>query len=71
MSTWTQERARVASLSRSRPTDDPELIAARQSLKALKLEEHVRRVVSEAPPLTAEQSSRIAVLLNPAAGDAA
>ncbi|MFF5020324.1 hypothetical protein [Micrococcus luteus] len=62
---WTAERARVASLSRSRSADDPELIAARQSLKAMKLEEYVARVVAEAPPLTDAQCDRIAALLRP------
>lgn len=65
---WTRERAKVASWSRNRPADDPELIEARQNLKALKLEEYVSKVVSEAPPLTTEQADRIAALLRPAGG---
>ncbi len=60
---WTQERARVASLTRSRTADDPDLIAAKRNLCALRLEDHVRKVVSEAPPLTDEQRERIASLL--------
>lgn len=67
MSTWTAERARLASLTRSRSADDPDLIDARRSLKALRLEEHVARIVAEAPPLTAEQRDRIAALLRPSA----
>lgn len=67
---WTHQRAKVASLSRSRPANDPELITARQNLKALKLEEYVLKVVSEAPPLTSEQADRIASLLRPAGGGA-
>ncbi|OCB25013.1 hypothetical protein A5674_22185 [Mycobacterium malmoense] len=63
MSTVNHERARIASLTRSRQPDDPELVAARQNLKALRLEEHVRRVVAEAPPLTDEQRDRIAAIL--------
>lgn len=66
MSTWTTERARIASLSRIRSADDPELIEARQNLKALKLAEYVTRVVSEAPPLTDEQLERVSALLRPA-----
>lgn len=62
------ERGRVGALSRSRQPNDPELIAARRNLKALKLEEHIRRVIAEAPPLTDEQRQRIAGLLR--AGDA-
>jgi hypothetical protein len=67
VSTWTAERARLASLTRSRSADDPDLIDARRRLKALRLEEHVARVVAEAPPLTAEQRDRIAALLRPSA----
>lgn len=63
MSTWTSERARVASLSRSRKPNDPELVDARRNLRALRLEEHVTRVVAEAPPFTDEQRERIAALL--------
>ncbi|WP_193048194.1 hypothetical protein [Mycolicibacterium baixiangningiae] len=57
------QRGRVAALTRSRPADDPELVEAKRNLKALSLEEYVRRVVSEAPPLTDEQRDRIAALL--------
>lgn len=62
---WTHERAKVASLSRSRPANDPELVAARRNLKAIRLEEYVEKVVAEAPPLTDEQRDRIATLLRP------
>lgn len=65
---WTTERARVASLTRSRTTDDPELVRARQNLKAAKVEEYIARVVAEAPALTPEQRDRIASLLRPAGG---
>lgn len=60
---WTSERARIASLSRSRSADDPELVKARLNLKAAKLEEYVARVVAEAPALSTEQLNRVAVLL--------
>jgi len=69
MSSKFHERARVASLSRSRTSDDPELVAARQNLKALRLEEYVLKVVAEAPPLTPETRDRIAAILR--GGDAA
>lgn len=64
------KRAKVAALSRSRSKDDPELVTARQDLAASKLAQYVEKVVAEAPPLTAEQSDRIAALLRPAGGDA-
>ncbi|GAA3680820.1 hypothetical protein GCM10022376_20030 [Yimella lutea] len=60
---WTTERARVASLSRSRPADDPDLAAARRNLRAEKLAEHIAKVVAQAPPLTPEQRDRLVVLL--------
>jgi len=60
---WTAERARVASLTRSRPADDPDLLAARQRLRTDRLAQHVARVVADAPPLTPEQRDRIASAL--------
>jgi hypothetical protein len=68
---WQQDRARVASLSRSRTTDDPDLIAAKQSLKASRLADYVTRVVDSAPPLTDEQCASIAALLRSGGGDRA
>lgn len=60
---WTAERARVASLTRSRKADDPDLIEARRNLKAALLEDHIARVVAEAPPLSEHQRSRLAAIL--------
>lgn len=71
MSTILTERARVASLSRSRPATDPDLIAARRDLAAAKLADYVARVVAEAPPLTAEQREYIAAQLRPTSRPAA
>ena len=62
---WTQERARVASLSRSRTPDDPDLIAARRNLRTERLADYIKRTVDAAPPLTAEQRDRLALLLRP------
>jgi hypothetical protein len=63
MASWQSERARVASLSRSRTPTDPDLIAAKRDLRAERLAEHIARVVADAPPLTAEQRDRLALLL--------
>lgn len=68
MSTWTHERARVASLTRSRTPDDPELVDARRNLRAERLADHIRRQVDDWPPLTNEQRARLAALLRPSAG---
>lgn len=62
---WTTERARVAALSRDREPNDPELQAARQRLKALRLEEHVQKAVASFPPLTPEQLDSISAALHP------
>lgn len=68
-SSWTSERAKVASLTRSRTADDPELVAARRNLRASRLEDYVQRVVEEWPPLTEDQLERVAFLLRPANPD--
>jgi hypothetical protein len=47
----------------ARPDDDPELIEARRNLRAIRLEDHVTKVLAQAPPLTVEQRDRIAALL--------
>ena len=60
---WKTDRAKVASLSRDREPDDPELVAARTRLYAARLEEHVREVLAKAPPFSDEQRARIAALL--------
>lgn len=61
--TWTHHRARIASLSRSRTPDDPELLGARRDLRAVRLADHIAKVVAEAPPLTPEQRDRLTGLL--------
>jgi hypothetical protein len=53
------ERARIASLSRSRPSDDPELVDARRGLALAK----IKRLVDDAPPLSHEDLQEIATLL--------
>lgn len=60
---WTSARARVASLSRTRSADDPEVLDARRDLRAERLADHISRVVDEAPPLTDAQRDRLASLL--------
>jgi len=63
VSTWTQERARVASLTRSRQPDDPDLIAARRNLRVERLADYISRTVDAAPKITPEQRDRLALLL--------
>lgn len=58
-------RARSAAYQRHRAPDDPDLVTARRDLAAVTLEQHVRKIVEAAPPLTDEQRERIAALLRP------
>lgn len=68
---WTQERARYASLSRSRTPDDPDLLAARRDLRAARAEDYIKQLVDAAPPLSDEQRRHLAAILNGADGVAA
>lgn len=68
MSTWTKERSRLARLHQTHSPDSSEIREARRDFAAARLEDHVARVLADAPPLTHEQRERIASLLrvNPA-----
>ena len=61
---WTQERARVAALTRSRTADDPDLLGARRNLAAARLADYIRRTVDAAPPLTQQQRAALTLLLH-------
>lgn len=59
---WTAERARYASLTRSRPADDPERINALRGMKAARLADTAESIVAKAdeyPPLTPTQREAI------------
>lgn len=60
---WTEARARVAALSRSRTPDDPELVNARRALRAARLENQIRGTLAVTPPLTDEQRDHLAALI--------
>ena len=62
MSTWTKSRSELATLAKTHDKSDPVMIAKRAELRALKLEDHIRRVLDEAPPMSDERR-RIAALL--------
>lgn len=59
-------KSRLAVSTRWHPHQDQTEL--RRDLAAAKLEAYVSRVVAEAPPLTAEQLDRVAVLLRPGGG---
>lgn len=60
-------KARLAGLIAHRDPADPDITEAKRDLAAAKLERHIREVVDGAPPLTAEQLGRLALLLRSAA----
>ena len=56
-------RGVIAGLSRDRAPDDPDLVAARQRCRELKLANYISALVDQAPPLNIEQRGRLAQLL--------
>lgn len=56
-------RARIAGRKRQNP--DADVTECQRALKALTLEEHIRRVVETAPLPTPEQIARLRDLLRP------
>jgi hypothetical protein len=71
LSSWTHERARVASLTRSRTPDDPDLLNARSALRTAKWEADIKALVDAAPPLSAEQRNKLGLLFLAGGPDAA
>ena len=70
-------RGRLASLAAkaAKNPQDPSAAAAvvemRRDYRAIALEEHIRKVVDAAPPLTDDQRARLAALLAPGGGQRA
>jgi hypothetical protein len=60
----TPARARVSALKRHHPEGGPTVDAAVRDLRAMTLEEHIHKVVDQAPPLTPEQADLLAALLH-------
>ena len=58
---WTHTRSQIARTLKADPTAD--VTELRSQLKAERLAEHIRQVVTTAPPLTEEQRHKLAVLL--------
>ena len=68
MSTWTHHRARVASLSRDREPDDPELLEARRELQAARFGDRIHDEASKAVDATDDPdawANRVAASLPP------
>lgn len=64
---WTKTRSQIAHAKRANP--DADVTDLRRQLRAERLAEAIKKTVDEAPPLTAEQRDRLALLLR--GGDAA
>jgi hypothetical protein len=63
---WTHTRSEIAHAKKKNP--DADVTELLRKLKEERLAEHIARIVDDAPPLTAEQRDRLALLLR---GDAA
>ena len=59
--------ANIAAEHRKKDRDPERIDHLRRQLREEQLAEHIRRVVDQAPPLTAEQKTRLAALLTGAA----
>jgi len=59
------ERSRLARRTRDLGPDHPDTIAARVAYRAVRLEDAIRGLVDQAPPLDAAQRTRIARILEP------
>jgi len=57
-------RAKEAALTRYRPADDPELIAAVVARRKLSVEAYIEKLLAETPPLTAEEKLHLTHLLS-------
>lgn len=58
---WTHTRSQIAVAKKRNPRADvTELL---RQMKAERLQDHIERVMAEAPPLTQQQRDKIAVLL--------
>lgn len=59
-------RARLARSARAKGPDSVETVDARRDFNAARLDDYIRHILSQAPPLTDEQRTRLAELLRPA-----
>jgi hypothetical protein len=66
---WQTTRSKLAVAVRDKHPE-PEITALRRDLRAERLEEHIKSIVDQAPPLTDQQRARIAALLQASGGTA-
>jgi len=60
---WESARARLAVTTRHYGSAAPVTLDARRDLRAARAEDYIKHLVDAAPPLTAEQRDKLAVLL--------
>jgi|tagenome__1003787_1003787.scaffolds.fasta_scaffold20781461_2 hypothetical protein len=69
---WKSKRGELAARYRHHGADDEQVVSLSQEFAADALEDHIRRVVDQAPALSAAQRDRLAALLRaPSAGGGA
>ena len=61
--TWTEARSRLGNAVQKHGKDSLQAAEARVEFRALKLEDHVRKVIAEAPAMSDQQCQRIAAIL--------
>ncbi len=59
---WQQERARIASLTRSREDQDPDLVTARRNMRYLLTVAKLTKALDADPSFTAEQRGQLTAL---------
>ena len=64
---WQTTRSKLAVAVRDKHPES-EITALRRDLRAERLEEHIKSIVDQAPPLTDQQRVRIAALLHKGGG---
>ncbi len=62
LATWQAERARIASLTRSREKQDPDLVSARRNMRYLLTLAKLAKALNADPSFTAEQRGQLAAL---------
>jgi hypothetical protein len=60
-----KKQGQLAQASKKLPPGHPKLVELRAEFATMRLSEYIESVLSEAPPLSAEQRSKLAELLRP------
>jgi hypothetical protein len=66
MSNWTKARSDLGHKTRKLGPDHPATVEARRTFRAERTAAYIENVLTQAPPLTDDQRTRLAELLRPA-----